>query len=121
MRARGYVREQLWTPNGAPAEQFYLAQGWRLDGRREWHPWVGLEMVGYAQGALVRVLLGAFGDPGHAFPVIALGSELVARGHDVGIETWQKWRAPCEAAGMDVRRRAGVPGLPDARAAAEAL
>jgi UDP:flavonoid glycosyltransferase YjiC (YdhE family) len=49
----------------------------------------------------VRVLLGAFGDPGHAFPVIALGSELVARGHDVGIETWKRWRDPAEAAGMD--------------------
>ena len=49
MRARGYVREQLWTPLGAPAEHFYRAQGWRLDGRREWHPWVGLEMVGYAK------------------------------------------------------------------------
>jgi UDP:flavonoid glycosyltransferase YjiC (YdhE family) len=48
----------------------------------------------------VRVLLGAFGDPGHAFPVIALGSELVARGHAVGIETWQRWREPSEAAGM---------------------
>jgi UDP:flavonoid glycosyltransferase YjiC (YdhE family) len=48
----------------------------------------------------VRVLLGAFGDPGHAFPMIALGSELVARGHDVGIETWKRWRAPCEEAGM---------------------
>jgi GNAT superfamily N-acetyltransferase len=49
MRLRGYVREQLWTPNGAPAERFYTALGWRLDGRREWHPWVGLEMVGYAK------------------------------------------------------------------------
>jgi UDP:flavonoid glycosyltransferase YjiC (YdhE family) len=49
----------------------------------------------------VRVLLGAFGDPGHAFPVISLGSELVARGHDVGIETWKRWREPAEAAGMD--------------------
>ncbi len=48
----------------------------------------------------MRVLLGAFGDPGHAFPVIALGSELIARGHAVGIETWERWRAPCEAAGM---------------------
>jgi UDP:flavonoid glycosyltransferase YjiC (YdhE family) len=48
----------------------------------------------------VRVLLGAFGDPGHAFPIISLGSELVARGHEVGIETWQRWRAPCEDAGM---------------------
>ena len=49
MRARGYVREQLWTPLGAPAEQFYLAQGWARDGRQEWHPWAGLEMVGYAK------------------------------------------------------------------------
>ena len=48
----------------------------------------------------MRVLLGAFGDPGHAFPVLALGAELVARGHDVGIETWAKWREPAEAAGM---------------------
>ena len=33
--------------------------------------------------------------------MIALGSELVARGHDVGnSKTWQKWRAPCEEAGM---------------------
>ena len=48
----------------------------------------------------MRVLLGAFGDPGHAFPVLALGAELVARGHDVGIETWQRWREPAEAAGM---------------------
>jgi GNAT superfamily N-acetyltransferase len=49
MRARGYARVQLWTPDGAPAERFYVAQGWQLDGRREWHPWVGLEMVGYAK------------------------------------------------------------------------
>jgi UDP:flavonoid glycosyltransferase YjiC (YdhE family) len=48
----------------------------------------------------LRVLLGAFGDPGHAFPVIALGRELVARGHTVGIETWKRWREDCEAAGM---------------------
>jgi UDP:flavonoid glycosyltransferase YjiC (YdhE family) len=46
------------------------------------------------------VLLGAFGDPGHAFPVLALGTELIARGHEVGIETWQRWREPAEAAGM---------------------
>jgi GNAT superfamily N-acetyltransferase len=49
MVARGYVREQLWTPAGAPAEQFYRARGWERDGRREWHPWVGLEMVGYSR------------------------------------------------------------------------
>jgi GNAT superfamily N-acetyltransferase len=49
MRERGYEREQLWTPAGAPAEHFYAARGWARDGRREWHPWAGLEMVGYAR------------------------------------------------------------------------
>jgi UDP:flavonoid glycosyltransferase YjiC (YdhE family) len=48
----------------------------------------------------VRVLLGAFGDPGHAFPMLALGTELLARGHTVGVETWKRWREPVEAAGM---------------------
>jgi UDP:flavonoid glycosyltransferase YjiC (YdhE family) len=48
----------------------------------------------------LRVLLGAFGDPGHAFPMIALGCELLARGHEVGVETWKRWREPVEAAGM---------------------
>ena len=49
MVERGCVREQLWTPEGAPAERFYAARGWKRDGRRAWHPWVGLEVVGYAR------------------------------------------------------------------------
>jgi GNAT superfamily N-acetyltransferase len=49
MVARGFVREQLWTPDGAPAERFYTARGWSRDGRTEWHPWFGLQMVGYAR------------------------------------------------------------------------
>ena len=48
----------------------------------------------------MRVLLGAFGDPGHAFPMLALGGELVARGHDVCLQTWAKWTRDTEAAGM---------------------
>jgi MGT family glycosyltransferase len=51
-------------------------------------------------GGRLRVFLGAFGDPGHAFPMLALGSRLVARGHDVTIETWTRWREHSEAAGM---------------------
>ena len=47
--ARGYEREQLWTPEGAPAEAFYRSRGWERDGRSEWHPWAGLQMVGYAR------------------------------------------------------------------------
>jgi len=48
----------------------------------------------------MRVLLGAFGDPGHAFPMLALGEALVARGHAVCLQTWRRWREPAEAAGM---------------------
>jgi MGT family glycosyltransferase len=48
----------------------------------------------------LRFFLGAFGEPGHAFPMLALGARLVARGHDVTFETWARWRAEVEAAGM---------------------
>jgi MGT family glycosyltransferase len=48
----------------------------------------------------LRVFLGAFGQPGHAFPMLALGAELAARGHDVTYETWSRWREPVEAHGM---------------------
>jgi UDP:flavonoid glycosyltransferase YjiC (YdhE family) len=46
------------------------------------------------------VLLGAFGDPGHAFPMIALGIALAARGHEVTIQTWTRWQAQVEAEGL---------------------
>ncbi len=45
----------------------------------------------------MRLLLGAFGDPGHAFPMIALGRALRARGHDVTLQTWRRWAAVIEA------------------------
>ncbi len=48
----------------------------------------------------MRVFLGAFGDAGHAFPMLALGTALVARGHEVHFETWKQWRPHAEAAGM---------------------
>lgn len=48
----------------------------------------------------LRVFLGAFGQPGHAFPMLALGARLAARGHEVSYETWARWREPVEAAGM---------------------
>ena len=47
-----------------------------------------------------RILLGAFGDPGHAFPMIALGRALGARGHEVTLQTWERWRAHVEAEGI---------------------
>lgn len=48
-----------------------------------------------------RLLLGAFGDPGHAFPMIALGARLAARGHRVTLQTWERWRAPIQSVGME--------------------
>ena len=48
----------------------------------------------------MRVLLGAFGDPGHAFPMIALGRALVARGHEVTLQTWTRWQGHVEAEGI---------------------
>src|SRR5271166_1436927 len=47
-----------------------------------------------------RMLLGAFGDPGHAFPMIALGRALAARGHDVTLQTWRRWQEHVEAEGL---------------------
>ena len=51
-------------------------------------------------GPRLRFFLGAFGEPGHAFPMLALGGRLVARGHEVTFETWSQWRPHVEQAGM---------------------
>jgi len=48
----------------------------------------------------LRIYLGAFGDPGHAFPMIALGRALVARGHEVVLQTWRRWASHVEDEGM---------------------
>ncbi|HET7295509.1 MAG TPA: nucleotide disphospho-sugar-binding domain-containing protein [Gemmatimonadales bacterium] len=47
-----------------------------------------------------RILLGAFGDPDHAFPMVALARALKRRGHDVALQTWERWRADVEAEGV---------------------
>ncbi|MFN8159796.1 MAG: glycosyltransferase [Solirubrobacterales bacterium] len=46
------------------------------------------------------MLVAAFGDPGHAFPAIALSRALVARGHRVVVESWERWRGAVEGAGL---------------------
>jgi UDP:flavonoid glycosyltransferase YjiC (YdhE family) len=48
----------------------------------------------------LRLLLGAFGDPGHAFPVIALARALRERGHEVTLQTWRRWQHDVEALGI---------------------
>ena len=53
-----------------------------------------------AAGPPLRVLLGAFGDPGHAFPMIAVGRALAARGHHVTLQTWTRWKENVEEEGL---------------------
>ena len=75
--------------------------------------------VGGGRG--LKVLLGAFGDPGHAFPIIALGRALQRarpRGRASDVDALARGR---RARGHALRAGAGVPRVPHARAAAEAL
>lgn len=60
----------------------------------------GADSGGAAPGRRLRLLLAAFGDPGHAFPAIALGRELARRGHEVCLQTWVRWREHVEREGM---------------------
>jgi UDP:flavonoid glycosyltransferase YjiC (YdhE family) len=63
-------------------------------------------------GAPLRIFLGAFGQPGHAFPMLALGAELSVRGHAVTYETWSRWRDHVEAAGMSFVAAPEYPVFP---------
>ena len=48
-----------------------------------------------------RLLVAAFGDPGHAFPAIGLARALAERGHEVAVESWERWREPVEELGLE--------------------
>jgi UDP:flavonoid glycosyltransferase YjiC (YdhE family) len=60
----------------------------------------------------LRLFLAAFGDPGHAFPMLALGVGLIERGHEVVIETWERWRQYAEGAGMEFVAAPEYPVFP---------
>lgn len=60
----------------------------------------------------LSVFLGAFGDPGHAFPMLALGAEMSRRGHSVTFETWVRWREDAEREGMSFRAAPEYPVFP---------
>jgi UDP:flavonoid glycosyltransferase YjiC (YdhE family) len=47
-----------------------------------------------------RFLVAAFGDPGHAYPAIALARALAERGDEVLVETWEHWREAVEGEGL---------------------
>ena len=62
----------------------------------------------------LRFFLGAFGEPGHAFPMLALGARLSERGHEVTFETWSRWAEHVEAAGMQFLSAPEYPLFPGA-------
>jgi UDP:flavonoid glycosyltransferase YjiC (YdhE family) len=53
-----------------------------------------------AGASSLRVLVAAFGDPGHVFPAISLGQALARRDHSVTVETWEERREAVEGAGL---------------------
>lgn len=56
-----------------------------------------------ARPGSVRVVIAAFGDPGHTFPAIALARELRRRGNEVLIESWEEWGEAIRAEGLEFR------------------
>jgi MGT family glycosyltransferase len=57
-------------------------------------------LTGNVRASSLRVLVAAFGDPGHVFPAISLGRALAGRGHEVVVETWEERRGAVEGAGL---------------------
>ena len=60
----------------------------------------------------MRLLLGAFGDPGHAFPMIALGRALRAGGHDVTLQTAHQWEEVVRGEGLSFAPAPEYPVFP---------
>ena len=110
------VRERLAIFRDAGVGTLMVSpMAWTFDERRE-----QLRLVAEL-AACLRIYLGAFGDPGHAFPMIALGGALVAaRPRGRAGHLAQVARAG-RGGRDDVHAGARVPGVPDAREAAQAL
>jgi MGT family glycosyltransferase len=52
-------------------------------------------------GDRMRVMVAAFGDAGHALPAISLARALAGRGHEVLVESWERWREAVEDLGLE--------------------
>jgi len=50
-----------------------------------------------------RIVVSAFGDAGHACPAIGLARDLDAAGHEVLVETWERWRRAVDELGLEFR------------------
>jgi UDP:flavonoid glycosyltransferase YjiC (YdhE family) len=74
----------------------------------------------------LRVFLSAFAGAGHAFPVLALARRLRERGHEVWVDTNERWRQPAEEMGLHfvaapdyIALRRPLPGMPSRPTLAE--
>jgi UDP:flavonoid glycosyltransferase YjiC (YdhE family) len=79
-----------------------------------------------ANGRQLRVYLSAFGGAGHVFPVLALARRLSDRGHEVWVETIERWRQPVADLGLRFVQAPGYialrrppPGMPSSPTLAE--
>lgn len=55
-------------------------------------------------GRRPRILLVTIGEPGHAFPIIAVASKLVAGGAEVAVHTWFRWEDHISGVGAEFFR-----------------
>jgi UDP:flavonoid glycosyltransferase YjiC (YdhE family) len=67
----------------------------------------------------LRIFLSAFGGAGHLFPVLALARTLRDRGHEIWVETIERWRQPVTDMGLHfveapayIALREPLPGMP---------
>jgi UDP:flavonoid glycosyltransferase YjiC (YdhE family) len=64
-------------------------------------------------------MVAAFGDAGHAFPAIGLARALRRRGHEVVVETWERWREAVEAEGIEFTAAEEYEAFPPPRPGTE--
>lgn len=67
----------------------------------------------------LRVLLGTIGQAGHALPAIALARALTTRGHEVAVQTSERWRDVLTE--LDVRHLGPSPEVGDGAGLAETV
>ena len=109
------VRERLAVFRDAGVGTLMVSpMAWTFDDRLR-----QLQLV--AELARLRILLGAFGDPGHAFPMLALRRGAGGARARRGAADLAALAGAGRGGRDDVLGRARVPGVPDPRGAAEAV
>ena len=120
-RARLRARAALDARGRARRALLRGARAGSATGAREWHPWVGLEIVGYVAGPAVRVCSARSATRATRSRCSRSARSWSRAATTSAIETWRRWREPAEAAGMTFAAAPEYQVFPTPRAAAEAL